>query len=174
MAVLETDKKKSSQLSLMVASDVSVHLPYAELSWYKVVKRTILSFSCKSTLFYNRNYLVYYSAMQLLLQCSMQPRGKLSSTNQKPPPRCGLWHVCNMQFLRSFLRLHFAGKLVVASQNDGWFLRLCVVQRLITHVSTVSTSNFLRITSFSRFYLHSNMYSITTVTDIIVYPPLPE
>ena len=132
MAVLETDKKKSSQLSLMVASDVSVHLPYAELSWYKVVKRTILSFSCKSTLFYNRNYLVYYSAMQLLLQCSMQPRGKLSSTNQKPPPRCGLWHVCNMQFLRSFLRLHFAGKLVVASQNDGWFLRLCVVQRLIT------------------------------------------
>ena len=71
MAVLETDKKKSSQLSLMIASDVSVDLPYAELSWYKVFKRTILSFSYESTLFYNRNYLVYYSAMQLLLQCSM-------------------------------------------------------------------------------------------------------
>ena len=30
-----------------------------------------------------------------------------------------------MEFLRSFLRRHLAGKLVVASPNVGCFLRLC-------------------------------------------------
>ena len=31
-----------------------------------------------------------------------------------------------MEFLRSFLRRHFAGKLVVASRNVGCFLRLYI------------------------------------------------
>ena len=42
------------------------------------------------------------------------------------------------------------------------------------NVSTVSTSNFLRLNSFSRFYFRSDMYSITAGTDVIVYPPLLE
>ena len=54
------------------------------------------------------------------------------------------------------------------------FSQAVVVQRLITHVSAVSTSNFLRLNSFSRFYFRSDMYSITAGTDIIVYPPLLE
>ena len=35
-------------------------------------------------------------------------------------PRSGSWRVKSTEFLRR----HFAGKPVVASQNDGWFLRL--------------------------------------------------
>ena len=38
--------------------------------------------------------------------------------------RSGQWHVISMEFLRSFLRRHFAGKPVVASRNVGCFLRL--------------------------------------------------
>ena len=36
-------------------------------------------------------------------------------------PRSGWWHVISMEFLRSFLRRHFAGKQVVASRNVGVF-----------------------------------------------------
>ena len=39
-------------------------------------------------------------------------------------PRPGKWHVISMEFLRSFLRRHLAGKPVIASPNVGCFLRL--------------------------------------------------
>ena len=39
-------------------------------------------------------------------------------------PRSGYWHVISMEFLRSFLSRHFAGKPVVVSPNVGCFLRL--------------------------------------------------
>ena len=39
-------------------------------------------------------------------------------------PISGHWHVISMEFLRSFLRLHFAGKPAVASRNVGSSLRL--------------------------------------------------
>ena len=39
-------------------------------------------------------------------------------------PRSGKWHVIRTEFLRSFLRRHFAGKPVVALRNVGLFLRL--------------------------------------------------
>ena len=39
-------------------------------------------------------------------------------------PRSGWWRVISMEFLRSFLRRHLAGKPVVASQNVGCFLWL--------------------------------------------------
>ena len=45
-------------------------------------------------------------------------------------PRSGKWHVISMEFLRSFLRRHFAGKPVVASRNVGCFLRLNLGTRL--------------------------------------------
>ena len=117
MAVLETDKKKSSQLSLMVASDVSVDLPYAELSWYKVFQRTILSFSYESTLFYNRNYLVYYSAMQLFLLCSMA------------------WE--NSQ--------HFATPPLVFPRNDVWVTRAEIPYwwRVTTQIGWATRETFL-------------------------------
>ena len=38
-------------------------------------------------------------------------------------PRSGWWGVISMEYLRSFLRRHFAGKPLVASPNVGWFLR---------------------------------------------------
>ena len=38
--------------------------------------------------------------------------------------KSGLWHVVSMEFLRSFLRRHFAGAPVVASWNVVCFLRL--------------------------------------------------
>ena len=38
--------------------------------------------------------------------------------------RSGWWHAISMEFLRSFLRRHFAGKPVVALPNVGCFLRL--------------------------------------------------
>ena len=39
-------------------------------------------------------------------------------------PRCGKWRVLSIEFLRSFLRRHLAGKPVVASPSVGCFLRL--------------------------------------------------
>ena len=39
-------------------------------------------------------------------------------------PRSGWWRVISMEFLRSFLRRHLAGKPVEASLNVGCFLRL--------------------------------------------------
>ena len=39
-------------------------------------------------------------------------------------PRSGQWRVISMEFLRSFLRRHLAGKPVVASRNVGCFLTL--------------------------------------------------
>ena len=39
-------------------------------------------------------------------------------------PKSGYWRVISMEFLRSFLRSHLAGKPVVASPNVGCFLRL--------------------------------------------------
>ena len=39
-------------------------------------------------------------------------------------PSSGKWRVISMEFLRSFLRLHLAGKPVVASPNVDCFLRL--------------------------------------------------
>ena len=91
----------------MVTSDVSVDLPYANLFSFK---RKILSFSRESTLFYNRpNYLVYYSAIQLLLQCSLA------------------WD--NSQ--------HFATPLLVFPRNDVWETRAEVPYwwREITQIS---------------------------------------
>ena len=40
-------------------------------------------------------------------------------------PRSGLCHVSSMEFLRSFLSRHFAGKPVVTSPNVGCFLASC-------------------------------------------------
>jgi len=56
-------------------------------------------------------------------------------------PRSGYWHVMiSMEFLRPFLRGHFAGKPVVASRNFGCFLRLTLAMQwakciglLVTH-----------------------------------------
>ena len=45
-------------------------------------------------------------------------------SQSKALPRSGQWRVISMEFLRSFLRRHFAGKPVVASWNVGCFLRL--------------------------------------------------
>ena len=39
-------------------------------------------------------------------------------------PRSGSWHVISIEFLRSFLKHHLAGKPVVVSPNVGCFLRL--------------------------------------------------
>ena len=39
-------------------------------------------------------------------------------------PRSELWRVISVEFLRSFLRRHLAGKPVLASPNVGCFLRL--------------------------------------------------
>ena len=43
-------------------------------------------------------------------------------------PRSGKWRVIGMEFLRSFLRRHLAGKPVVASSNVDCFLRLEIKQ----------------------------------------------
>ena len=45
-------------------------------------------------------------------------RGKFDSINQKHYP------VISMEFMRSFLRRHLAGKPMVASTNVGCFLRI--------------------------------------------------
>ena len=45
-------------------------------------------------------------------------------TRHEALPRFGKWGVISMEFLRSFLRRHFAGKPVVVSPNVGCFLRL--------------------------------------------------
>ena len=42
-------------------------------------------------------------------------------------PRSGWWRVSCIEFLRSFLRRHFAGKPVAALPNVGCFLRLLLV-----------------------------------------------
>ena len=44
-----------------------------------------------------------------------------------PLPRYDYWHVISMEFLRSFLRRHFARKPVAASRNIGCFLRLVYI-----------------------------------------------
>ena len=46
------------------------------------------------------------------------------TTGSEALPRSGQRRVISMECLRSFLRRHFAGKPVVASQNIGYFLRL--------------------------------------------------
>ena len=46
-------------------------------------------------------------------------------------PKSGKWRVISMEFLRSFLRRHLAGKPVVASPNVGCFLRLTKPQQWI-------------------------------------------
>ena len=46
------------------------------------------------------------------------------SNQSEELPRSGWWSVISMEFLRSFLRRHLAGKPVVASPNVGCFLRL--------------------------------------------------
>ena len=52
-------------------------------------------------------------------------REKFTSANQKHYPALGSeWRVISVEFLRSSLRRHFAGKPVVASRNVGCFLRL--------------------------------------------------
>ena len=63
------------------------------------------------------------------------PRGKFDSTNQKHHPDLGS-EASSVEFLRSFLRCHFARKPVEASQNVGCFLRLTTVIRslLFYHV----------------------------------------
>ena len=42
-------------------------------------------------------------------------------------PRSVKWHVISMGFLRSFLRRHLVGKLVVVSPNVSCFLRLAII-----------------------------------------------
>ena len=49
-------------------------------------------------------------------------------------PRSGYWRVISMEFLRSFLRRHFAGRPSVVSRNVGCFLRL---QELQLHVISI-------------------------------------
>ena len=176
-------------------------------------KRTILSFSRESALFYNRpNYLVCYSAIQLLLQCSTAWEN--SQRFKTPPllfPRNDVWETSAKipYWWRDTTQIGWATRETCFNQSENttqiWvvtrhqygitalvpqtsfpvqtrggvakcrlFSQAVVVQRLITHVSAVSTSNFLRLNSFSRFYFRSDMYSITAGTDIIVYPPLLE
>ena len=45
-------------------------------------------------------------------------------------PRSEQWPVISMEFLRSFLRSHFAGKPPMASQNAGCFLRISSIMSL--------------------------------------------
>ena len=47
---------------------------------------------------------------------------KFASSNQKHYPDLGSEIVISMEFLRSFLRLHFTGKPLKLSQNVGYFL----------------------------------------------------
>ena len=49
---------------------------------------------------------------------------KFAPANQKQLPSQGSDEVIRMEFLRSFLRRHFAGKQVVVPPNVGCFLRL--------------------------------------------------
>ena len=53
--------------------------------------------------------------------------GEICFSQSEALPRSGEWHI-SMEFLRSFIRRHFAGKPVVASWNVGCFLRLHIRQ----------------------------------------------
>ena len=50
--------------------------------------------------------------------------GEICFNQSEIPPRSRYWRVISMEFLRSFLRRHFAGKPVVSSRNVLSFLRL--------------------------------------------------
>ena len=66
----------------------------------------------------------YYPVLGIVLLISCAAR-EICFNQSEALPRSEQWHVINMEFLRSFLRRHFAvGELVVASQNAGCFLRL--------------------------------------------------
>ena len=68
------------------------------------------------------------SASDWLKQISHAARPIRSTTQicdqSKVLPRSVYWCTISMEFLRLFLRRHFAGKPVVISQNVGCFLRL--------------------------------------------------
>ena len=55
---------------------------------------------------------------------------KICFNQSEALPRSGWWRVISMEFLRLFLRRHFAGKSVVASRNVSCFLRLVMFQSL--------------------------------------------
>ena len=71
---------------------------------------------------------------------TFEERAQKFYTDDVSLPRSGYWHVISMEFLRQFLRGHFAGKPVVASLNVGCFLRLTLTMQrakciglLVTH-----------------------------------------
>ena len=57
--------------------------------------------------------------------------------NQSQALPRSVWRVISMEFLRSFLTRHLAGKRAVASPNVGFFLRL--VDNLYEKVSIIGT-----------------------------------
>ena len=69
-----------------------------------------------------------------------EERAQKFYTDDVSLPRSSYWHVISIEFLRPFLRGHFAGKPVVASLNVGCFLRLTLAMQrtkwiglLVTH-----------------------------------------
>ena len=57
-------------------------------------------------------------------------------------PRSGYWRVISMEFLRSFLRRHLAGKPVVESQNVGCFLRLKWRKTFLISISWTNVQSY--------------------------------
>ena len=57
-------------------------------------------------------------------------------------PRSGWWHVISIEFLRSFVSHHFAGKPVVALQNVSCFLRLRLIPTLVPFKFPVYSRKF--------------------------------
>ena len=94
----------------------------------------------------SRNFLAWENSRHFATPPLVSPRNDVSETSAEIPYWCRtttqiwvvfligraaweiyttqIWRVISMEFLRSFLRRHLAGKPVVASPNVGCFLRL--------------------------------------------------
>ena len=87
--------------------------------------------------------------------------------------RSGQWNVISMEFLRSFIRRHFAGKPVVVSQNDGCFLRL--LASMIVVVILTNTMPFAPIFDlllFTGVHLFLSSFWLNTSAIIIYARPM--
>ena len=82
------------------------------------------------------------------------------------------WVVISMEFPHSFLRRHFPGKPVVASQEDGSFLRLCLFLFLLSFaISANLNSPTLAINILFSFSLVSNSSTYLEVKTWLVTQP---
>ena len=77
-----------------------------------------------------------------------------------------------MEFLGLFFRCHFAGKLVVTSQNVGCFLRLFrrVLPEFDSHLE-LRIFLCLRVIKFSFFFNYETIKKTTQVFNDYVYLP---